>query len=38
MKDLSPVTEKDDKSPAIVPSVVETINVTVDNCTEMKVR
>ncbi|XP_025424193.1 transmembrane protein 165 isoform X1 [Sipha flava] len=35
-KDLSPVTEKDDKSPTVLPSVVETINVTVDNCTDLK--
>lgn len=36
--DSSPVTEKDDKSPAVLPSVVETINVTVDNSTDIKVR
>ncbi|XP_001945318.2 LOW QUALITY PROTEIN: transmembrane protein 165 [Acyrthosiphon pisum] len=35
-KDASPVTEKDDKSPAVMPSVVETINVTVDNSTDFK--
>ncbi|VVC33770.1 Hypothetical protein CINCED_3A007286 [Cinara cedri] len=35
-KEESPVTENDDKSPAVVPSVVETINVTVDINTDLK--
>lgn len=35
---MSPVAEKDDKSPAVLTPVIETINVVVDNSTALKVR